>query len=214
MDRRRFSQGLLAVGLATQAKAARALDIPTKQVMIDARLLIVAETEDTGFGIDLTQKFPSYLPSDDGKIGITLGESIGNHFEDREIFDGLRIEFDARRPSISDLTRGLKQRTQISAPNITKLMDGATPAGRIRLANDTLIHQADPTTYNSVSTMIMVKADETVVIGGLIRARKRRAGLNLPNLSKLPVIGEVFRTAEQSNNRRNLIVFITPKIVR
>ncbi len=72
----------------------------------------------------------------------------------------------------------------------------------------------------STKTLVRVKDGETVVIGGLLRTEVTLQQTSLPILSKIPIIGALFRhkggsTANPDKNReRELIVFITPHVIR
>jgi general secretion pathway protein D len=65
-----------------------------------------------------------------------------------------------------------------------------------------------------VSTRINVMNQETVVIGGLISEEEIRSRSRMPGLSKLPLIGSLFRNHTTTKRKTNLLVFLTPHIVR
>ena len=64
-----------------------------------------------------------------------------------------------------------------------------------------------------VTTNIMVRDGCTLVIGGLIREQLANTTSAIPVLGSLPWIGAAFRTSDQTTQRRELIVLITPRIV-
>lgn len=63
-------------------------------------------------------------------------------------------------------------------------------------------------------TTVMVKDGETIVIGGLIRDEMSKTVQEVPLLSKLPLIGELFRNRSTSHRHSEVLVFITPHIVK
>ena len=70
-------------------------------------------------------------------------------------------------------------------------------------------------TSQETDTEVRIKDGDTLVIAGLVRedSTKRRSGF--PFFSKLPLIGSLFRSRENTlEARRNLIIFLTPHIVR
>ncbi len=71
----------------------------------------------------------------------------------------------------------------------------------------------DPTT-RSLRTMARVKDNQTLVIGGFIEGGNDKNVQKMPLLGDLPIIGKVFRYDSSRDIRRELIVFITPHIVR
>jgi general secretion pathway protein D len=63
-------------------------------------------------------------------------------------------------------------------------------------------------------TSVMVKDGETVVIGGFMRDKIEETVTGLPVLKDLPVLGHLFRRTEKAKSRTELMVFLTPRIVR
>lgn len=72
----------------------------------------------------------------------------------------------------------------------------------------------------STKSVVRVKDGDTIVIGGLLRNELTRQEKRLPILSYIPIIGFLFRssggttTAPDKNKQRELIVFITPRIIK
>ena len=54
---------------------------------------------------------------------------------------------------------------------------------------------------------------QTMVMGGLIQETKGNTSNGLPLLSRIPILGGLFGTQELTNNRNELIFFITPRVV-
>ncbi len=65
----------------------------------------------------------------------------------------------------------------------------------------------------SVKTTVVVKSGETMVLGGLITDNNTIASSGLPYLSKIPFIGGLFGTQSLANNRTELVLLITPRLV-
>jgi general secretion pathway protein D len=66
----------------------------------------------------------------------------------------------------------------------------------------------------NASTNVAVKDGETVVIGGLITTEDREAASKVPLLGDIPGLGALFRTTTQTKNRTELLIALTPTIVR
>lgn len=64
-----------------------------------------------------------------------------------------------------------------------------------------------------VKTTVVVKSGETMVLGGLITDNKTIASSGLPYLSKIPFIGGLFGVQTFSENRTELVLLITPRLV-
>ncbi len=60
---------------------------------------------------------------------------------------------------------------------------------------------------------VMVKNEETLVIGGLIREEDYRNLEKIPYLGDLPILGNLFRYRKDTKQRTELLVFLTPRII-
>lgn len=70
----------------------------------------------------------------------------------------------------------------------------------------------DPEVRSSTTTL-MVKDGETIVVGGLIRTKEETTIKKIPFLGDIPLAGGFFRHKDKSQEERELIVFITPRII-
>ena len=73
---------------------------------------------------------------------------------------------------------------------------------------------APTTTYRTAKTSITVRDTETAVIGGLIETRMDRGTTQTPCLGSVPALGWLFKTANDQDQKINLMVFLTPHVVR
>jgi type IV pilus assembly protein PilQ len=69
-------------------------------------------------------------------------------------------------------------------------------------------------TTQNARTQVLVRDGETTVIGGLTITEKSRVRTGVPLLMDLPVLGALFRTTRDSENKRDLLIMVTPHIVR
>jgi general secretion pathway protein D len=75
--------------------------------------------------------------------------------------------------------------------------------------------QLGPTTSKrSVKTQVVARDQSTIVIGGLIQERNVRGVKKIPFLGSLPVIGWLFRDTVTTKSKTNLLLFLTPYIIR
>ncbi len=99
-----------------------------------------------------------------------------------------------------------------ATPNIT-------PDGKIGL--QLLITNGTPTIINgdvainedSISTNVIVEDGQTIVLGGVFRNRTNNGVDKVPFLGDLPYIGRAFRRDVRSNNKEELLIFVTPKLI-
>jgi type IV pilus assembly protein PilQ len=87
-------------------------------------------------------------------------------------------------------------------PEVSDLSSQATVQGGIIIVTS----EAD--------TRVMVQNGETAVIGGLIRDNDSIYESGIPVLRSLPLVGRFFGSKSKVNEKRELLIFVTPKIVQ
>jgi general secretion pathway protein D len=70
------------------------------------------------------------------------------------------------------------------------------------------------TTKRSTKTSVVVKDNQTVVIGGLMQEREEENINKIPLLGDIPILGWLFKNKSVDKTKTNLLVFITPHIVK
>ncbi|MDN5870436.1 MAG: type IV pilus secretin PilQ [Nitrococcus sp.] len=66
----------------------------------------------------------------------------------------------------------------------------------------------------SVSTHVLVDNGETVVLGGVYERTKNKTVTRVPFFGELPLVGWLFRNTARVNNNKELLIFVTPKILK
>ncbi len=66
----------------------------------------------------------------------------------------------------------------------------------------------------SVQTKLLVDDGETVVLGGIFTSKESSDTSGTPFLSELPIVGTLFRRDTTSSNKTELLIFITPRILK
>ncbi|WP_221795793.1 type IV pilus secretin PilQ [Oceanobacter mangrovi] len=67
---------------------------------------------------------------------------------------------------------------------------------------------------NAVQTQVLVDNGETVVLGGIFRSEQVKSISKTPFFGDLPLIGALFRYSSVSDDKSELLVFITPKLLK
>ncbi len=70
------------------------------------------------------------------------------------------------------------------------------------------------TSERNINTSIVVENNSTAVIGGLMQDKDSVTTKKVPLLGDIPILGWLFKFKEVSKSKTNLVVFITPKIIR
>jgi type IV pilus assembly protein PilQ len=66
----------------------------------------------------------------------------------------------------------------------------------------------------SITTQVLVNDGQTVVLGGIMETEERDTEKKVPWLGDIPGLGYLFKTSGKSNQRDELLIFVTPKILR
>lgn len=98
------------------------------------------------------------------------------------------------------------------------------PKGRIRLKlrisqnmPGQMLQQADGEVLaidkQEIETQVEVKSGETLALGGIFSNKNKTGKDSIPLLGDIPWFGQLFRHDGKENERRELVVFITPRLV-
>ncbi len=97
----------------------------------------------------------------------------------------------------SDNTILLELETHRDAPNFERTIQGQPSITR-----------------NTAITSVLLNDGETTVIGGIYVVENRKTSQGIPGLMHLPYVGRLFRYDKISQDKKELLMFITPKIIR
>jgi general secretion pathway protein D len=89
---------------------------------------------------------------------------------------------------------------------VKQLSTAKTPPG--------LINVSQPLATRSIKTNIVVPDQDTAVLGGLMKEDDIETVQKVPLLGDIPIIGWLFKSRGKSKEKTNLLVFLTPKIIR
>lgn len=70
-----------------------------------------------------------------------------------------------------------------------------------------------PIDTNQIETQVLVDNGQTVVLGGILTTEQLSQIAKTPLLGDLPILGRLFRYTEESNEKVELLVFITPRLL-
>jgi type IV pilus assembly protein PilQ len=65
-----------------------------------------------------------------------------------------------------------------------------------------------------ISTQVLVNDGQTVVLGGIFETERRETQTKVPYIGDIPVLGNLFKTTSRTNDKDELLIFVTPKILR
>jgi len=64
-----------------------------------------------------------------------------------------------------------------------------------------------------IATQVLVNDGQTVVLGGILQTTQREDDTKVPYLADIPILGHLFKSTDHEDDRDELMIFITPKIV-
>jgi type IV pilus assembly protein PilQ len=67
---------------------------------------------------------------------------------------------------------------------------------------------------SEITTTVFIGDGQTVVLGGILETERRESEKKVPWLGDIPGLGYLFKTTSKVNNKDELLIFVTPKIVR
>lgn len=198
-----------AGGLAAGGFSERSIDLAlgdgtTASIPAVSAILHALQT-DTNVNVLST---PSILTLDNEEAQIQVGNEIG-------IPSGTTISAAGTSLSVTREDTGiiLKVTPQISESDTVRLklaqeITNVIPGG----ATD---QQLGPTlTKRAVTTVVVAHDKQTIVIGGLLEDNSNVTTHKIPLLGDVPIVGNLFKNRSTRMNKTNILVFITPYVIR
>lgn len=115
------------------------------------------------------------------------------------------------------------QTTTLNAVLELKVKPHITPDGSIQMTLDTKKDEPDFTRLvggiptidtKQATTDVIIKDGETLVIGGIFKKTEQVSEGGVPLLSKIPILGWLFKKKRESEDTNELLIFITPRVVK
>jgi len=66
----------------------------------------------------------------------------------------------------------------------------------------------------SIITQVLVNDGQTVVLGGILQTTRSATDTKVPLLGDIPLLGHLFKNTSRTNNKDEILIFVTPKILR
>ena len=152
---------------------------------------------------------PSIITLDNQESEITVGQNVPFKTGQTAVTgDGLSNPFTTIERRDVGLT--LKVTPTISADGLVRLVVEQTTesvADSIEDASDIVTNKRE------IKTTVLADDGETIVLGGLTRDDLRITKSKVPLLGDIPYLGRLFSSEAQSRIKRNLLVFLRPKIM-
>ncbi len=140
--------------------------------------------------VHIGDKLPVFTTTSTANVGVSASVSY--------LDVGLKLEVE---PSVyRDDEVGIKLSLEVSS--IVKEVPGPSSSLAYQIGS------------RSASTSLRLRNGETQVLAGLINDEERSSAQRLPGLGNLPMVGRLFSAQRDSNNKTEIALLITPRIVR
>jgi type II secretory pathway component GspD/PulD (secretin) len=156
---------------------------------------------------------PQILTSDNKEAEIIVGENV-------PILSKRERDITTTNTVLSSIDRkdvgiNLKITPQINEGDYLKLDIYQEISAVVGGQSENIITTVGPTfTKRSTRTSVVVKDKQTVVIGGLMSERDEETLTKMPFFGDIPIIGWLFKYKSMHKVKTNLLVFLTPNIVK
>ncbi|MHB1942426.1 MAG: type II secretion system secretin GspD [Acidiferrobacteraceae bacterium] len=186
------------------------ITLPSGQTVTGLGALARALQQDTDVNVLST---PDLLTLDNATAKIMVGQNVpfvtGSYAQTSGVAGSGINPFQTIERK--DVGLSLKIKPQISAGDAIKLaiheeVSSIAPASTAAVG---II-----TNKRSLNTTVLVNNGHTIVLGGLIENNVQNSKQEIPILSKIPLIGALFRYRQRQKTKTNLMIFLKPTIVR
>jgi len=155
---------------------------------------------------------PQILTSDNQEAEIVVGENVP--FISKRESDPTRTVSVFSTIERKDVGITLRLTPQITEGDYVKL-DVYQEISALKQESEIVVISVGPsTTKRSTKTTVIVRDNETVVIGGLMEERLEENINKVPILGDIPLLGWLFKNKTYEKKKTNLLVFLAPHIIK
>jgi len=155
---------------------------------------------------------PQILTSDNEEAEIHVGENVPFISNSQRDLSSTSIVLSSIQRQ--DVGIRLKITPQITAGDYVKL-DLYQEISSVKEEPESITVSVGPTTTKrSTKTSVVVRDEQTVVISGLMEEKEEDNILKMPVLGDIPILGWLFKHKSVKKTKTNLLIFITPHIVK
>lgn len=156
---------------------------------------------------------PQILALDNQTAEIEVGDRVATSIQKNVGANGQ----ESYTPNFEDATIKLTIKPFISPASDTIRMEVdqkiAQPT-RVTNLPKAIQDNSQPLAKRNIKTTLVVRNKDTAVLGGLMKDTESETVSKVPLLGDLPIIGWLFKGRDSQKSKTNLLVFLTPKIVR
>ena len=134
------------------------------------------------------------------------------------IKQGAEVPYTTPASGTSPATVSFKE-ALLSLEVTPKITDEGKISMEIKASNNSPDYQNEvqgnpPIKKSEIESKVVISDGDTVVIGGIMAAQEDKAVSGWPWLQKIPVLGWLFKTENTDTHKKQLLIFVTPKILK
>ena len=181
----------------------------------DVRFVLRALAEDQKINVIAS---PSLMVLDNQEATINVGDQVpiatsqSTNTSSATVIDGATNAIVTNQIQLVDTGVTLKIKPRVNAGGLV-IMDIEQEAN-VPIETTTSGLDSPTIQQRKIQSSIAVQSGETIVLGGLIQDRRNHRRDGVPFFSKIPFIGPLFGSTEKQLDRTELVVLITPRVVR
>lgn len=194
-------------GFSLAAASAGSLTLPQGITLPTQAVLLSAAQRNTNVNV---LSSPTILATDNQEAEIVVGQNVP--FVSSISSNETNLNNTFNQVDRQDVGITLRLTPQISSGDTVTLKIFTEVSSVVsQTANSRL---GPTTTVRTSDTTVITKHGQMVVIGGLMADDSNESDEGVPFLKDIPVLGSLFRSSTQTHERRNLLIFITPRVIK
>jgi general secretion pathway protein D len=156
---------------------------------------------------------PQILALDNQEALIEVGDKVVTGSQTTPGTNGAQS---IKTPTFEDALISLKIKPFISPTSDTIRMEIKNSVTQIGTAStpEAFKSETQPLAKRKIETNIVVRNGDTAVLGGLMKDDQKEEVFKVPLLGDIPIIGWLFKSRQSTLDKTNMVIFLTPKIIR
>lgn len=219
------------------------LDVPIQQIVIEARLASVDSDVERELGVDFSVAAKSNVAINQGHYSLAVASLADGSLLDMKLA-ALENSGRAELISSPSLFTANQQPAAIEAGEevpyqevsesggtavtfkkavlALKVTPQVLPGNRVLLQlqinqdrpSNRMVQGVPTISTRQIKTNAVIKNGQTIVLGGIYETNQEEGQKRLPFISEIPLIGALFTQQNRKENKRELLIFVTPKITQ
>ena len=210
-----------AIANRREGRGATPLPMPSVGERLNVNLPVTSPSGSLGFSL-LAADFLldlelSALESEGRGEVISTPRVITANQAEAFIQQGVEIPYEARQAGVGAGAINVEFKEAVLELRVTPLI---TPDNRVQLSlnvkQDTvgeIFNNIPSIDTRELGTRVLVENGQTVVLGGIYQEERNYTATKVPVLGDVPIMGRLFRQRGTSDEKRELLIFVTPQIL-